>query len=94
MENLSSRDAIQQIMDSLKSLLLYKNEMYGDSALNPAKVFSKLGAEEGIKIRLDDKLKRVMNSDEVRKNDVADLIGYLVLFLASKGWYNFDEFKD
>ena len=91
---LSSQDAIREIMNNLKDLLLYKNKMYGDSAVNPTKVFSKLDAEEGIKIRLDDKLKRIINSDKLRRNDIVDMIGYLVLLLVARGWYTFSDFKD
>lgn len=81
----------QEITESLTSLLEYKNEKYGNSALEPLKVFSgkcKTGT------RIDDKLARIKNNPELQKNDVADVMGYLVLICAEKGWTNFDEFKD
>lgn len=86
--------AISQTCDSLKVLLLYKNEKYGNSGLEPINVFSKQSAETGLLQRLDDKIARIKNSTELRKNDVADLFGYLALLCVSKGWDNFDEFKD
>lgn len=79
------------IFDSLKSLLDYKNKQYGNSALQPMKVFSgkcKVGQ------RIDDKLARVANSKELRTNDVVDILGYLVLICKEKGWDNFDKFMD
>lgn len=79
------------ILDSLKSLLDYKNKQYGNSALQPMKVFSgkcKVGQ------RIDDKLSRVANSKELRTNDVVDILGYLVLVCKEKGWDNFDKFMD
>lgn len=79
------------IFDSLKSLLEYKNKQYGNSALQPMKVFSgkcKVGH------RIDDKLARVANSKELRTNDVVDILGYLVLVCKEKGWDNFDKFMD
>lgn len=79
------------IFDSLKSLLDYKNKQYGNSALQPMKVFSgkcKVGQ------RIDDKLARVANSRELRTNDVVDILGYLVLVCKEKGWDNFDEFME
>lgn len=79
------------ITESIGSLLEYKNEKYGNNALDPINIFQgkcKSGQ------RLDDKLSRVKNSKELRKNDVADLIGYLVLTCKEFGWSNFDEFKD
>jgi hypothetical protein len=60
----------------------------------PINVFSKSDALTGLLGRLDDKIARIKNSPELRKNDVADCIGYLTLLCVSKGWTNFDEFKD
>lgn len=93
-KELSTLEKIFEITTSLGHLLQYKNKKYGDSALKPMNIFSKLSAEEGIKIRLDDKIKRIISSEELRKNDVCDLMGYLVLLCASKNWLDFEEFKD
>jgi len=78
-----SQKKIVEICDSMKDLLLYKNEKYGDSALNPSNIFYKGDATNSIKIRLDDKIGRVRNCEETRVNDVCDIIGYCVLLLAS-----------
>ena len=64
-------------------LLIRKNEAYGDSVLNPANIFSKLDSVEAIKIRLDDKLKRIANvgvSDET-EDTLMDCAGYMVLLM-------------
>jgi hypothetical protein len=72
---------IATICDQLKELLLEKNRKYGDSALNPVRVFSKASPIEQIKVRLDDKLSRLRNQQEDEDEDVlTDLIGYIVLF--------------
>ena len=55
---------IRIIMDSMKDLLLYKNKKYGDSAINPKKIFYKGDSTNSILIRLDDKLGRVMSNTE------------------------------
>lgn len=81
----------KSLLDSLNDLLVYKNKKYGNVALQPLDIFSKYG---GIGQRLDDKLARVKNGETLRKNDVCDLIGYLVLLCKEHGWENFDEFKD
>jgi len=86
--------SIRRVCNSLLSLLLEKNKRYGDSAVNPTKIFSKLASSEGILVRLDDKLNRVINSAELRKDGVADILGYLVLLCVSKGWTDFSEFID
>jgi hypothetical protein len=80
-----SQKKIVEICESMKDLLLYKNEKYGDSALNPKNIFYKGDATNSIKIRLDDKIGRVRNCEETRVNDVCDIIGYCVLLLASMG---------
>ena len=78
---------ISDIMDSMKDLLLYKNQKYGDSAINPKKIFYKGDSTNSILIRLDDKLGRIISNTEEkpRTNDVADLIGYCTLLLISMG---------
>ena len=87
-------DKIKQTCDSLNRLLQEKNKRYGNSALEPLGVFNKKSASDGIMVRLDDKLMRVKNSDELRKNDVSDIMGYLVLLCVDKGWNDFDDLID
>ncbi|NRA77291.1 MAG: hypothetical protein HRU18_03700 [Pseudoalteromonas sp.] len=80
------------ILKSIGRLLEYKNHKYGNVALEPLNIFAKFGG--GIGQRIDDKLARVKNSEGLRKNDVVDIIGYLILLCRDKGWSNFDEFMD
>lgn len=82
-----TQQKIHEIMGAMKDLLLYKNQKYGDSAINPKKIFYKGDATNSILIRLDDKIGRVMSNTEEkpRVNDVADIIGYCVLLLISMG---------
>ena len=87
-------EEIEQTLLGMNRLLQEKNKRYGNSALVPLKIFSKQSAENSICIRLDDKLSRIKNGDELRKNDVADMIGYLVLLCVAKGWTSFDELID
>ena len=66
-------------------LLIEKNRKYGDSALNPARIFSKASNIEQLKVRLDDKLSRIKNAQDDEDEDViADLIGYLVLLTVAR----------
>ena len=77
----STQDLIRIKCDECKELLLEKNREYGDSALHPLGIFSKLNAIEAIKIRIDDKLARIQFSGQknIKEDTVLDLIGYLVL---------------
>jgi hypothetical protein len=77
---------VKEVLDSIESLLISKNAKYGNAALEPLGVFSKLSPEQGLLIRIDDKLKRIKNGS-LEKDDedvVNDLIGYLVLLKISK----------
>ena len=93
-----SQKKIVEVCDNMKSLLLYKNQKYGDSALNPNNIFYKGDCTNSIKIRLDDKIGRIKNNtDEIlRINDVADIIGYCTLLLVSMGANkeDFEKLKD
>ena len=82
-----TQNKINEIMEAMQDLLLAKNRLYGNSALNPKHIFYKGDAVNSILIRLDDKLGRIMaNTDEKpRINDVADIIGYCTLLLISMG---------
>lgn len=60
--------------------LVKKNISYGDSALNPIRLFSSADSTEQLKVRIDDKLNRIKNAQGFPgDNDVDDLIGYLIL---------------
>lgn len=80
-----SQKKIVEVCDSMKDLLLYKNQKYGDSALNPEPIFYKGNATNSILIRLNDKIGRIKNNTEElpRVNDVCDVIGYCTLLLVS-----------
>lgn len=68
-----------------------KDSRYGNSALMPLSIFAD---HHPYGSRLDEKLARIKNCDELRKNDVADIIGGLMLICQSKGWDNFDDLID
>lgn len=72
---------ITKASEEITDLLLLKNAAYGDSALNPLRIFSEADPEHGLKVRIDDKLSRIKNQG-LRSNDedtLNDLIGYLIL---------------
>jgi hypothetical protein len=76
---------IATVCDEIKELLLEKNRLYGDSATNPVRVFSKADPTEAILIRMDDKLSRIRNMNRDDTEDAyLDLLGYLVLYRVAK----------
>ena len=73
---------ISKVCDDIKELLLYKNKMYGDSALSPNRIFSRSSGIEQLLVRIDDKLNRIQKGAGLVANDedvIQDLIGYLIL---------------
>lgn len=71
---------VRQVLQEIEDLLVEKNESYGNSALEPLSVFSKLSASERLDVRIDDKLNRLYSGKDYGQEDtVTDLLGYLVL---------------
>ncbi len=71
---------VRRITSQIADLLIEKNAAYGDSALNPIRVFSKSDRIEQLNVRIDDKISRMQRGSEYRDEDTEmDLIGYLVL---------------
>ena len=89
----------EEVFEGIKKFLVEKNRRYGNSALEPLGVFTNHIDENdkalsGILVRLDDKLKRIKNAEDLRKNDVIDTIGYLIILCRHKNWTSFEEFID
>ena len=77
--------AIKSKCDELKTMLLEKNRKYGDSAFEPARIFSRANAREQILVRIDDKLNRIKNRQNDEDEDVImDLAGYLILLMIAR----------
>lgn len=80
--------ALSDELSELYDMLSEKNARYGNSAMEPVRIFSKANPVEQLKVRIDDKLSRIVSSDlETDGEDVVmDLIGYLLIYrMATKG---------
>lgn len=76
----ASKDTLVKACQDIVKFLLDKNRRYGNSAIEPVRLFSKADAVEQIKVRIDDKLSRLMSKQGDEDEDVLkDLIGYLFL---------------
>lgn len=76
----TARDMIIRACEEVQTILLAKNRKYGNSALEPMRVFSKASAIEQLNVRIDDKLSRLASKQPDEDEDVElDLIGYLIL---------------
>ena len=80
-----TQEKIKNKCEELKSLLLAKNRKYGNSALEPCRIFSRANAVEQILVRIDDKLNRIKNRQDDEDEDVImDLAGYLILLMIAR----------
>jgi len=71
---------VRRILADIGDLLIAKNEAYGDSALNPVRIFSTTDPLEQLRVRIDDKLSRIARGKDAGEDVITDLIGYLVLY--------------
>jgi hypothetical protein len=76
---------LDKVVERVVKLLKEKNAAYGNTALNPPNVFSKLDSTEAICARIDDKLSRIKNKgiNDKTEDTVDDIIGYLLLLKMS-----------
>ncbi len=79
------KNKLNDVLVEIELMLTEKNRKYGNSALEPINIFSKLDKIEQLKISIDHKLKRIQNqqSDDI-EDSVNDLIGYLILLKMAK----------
>lgn len=84
-ESSSFEQNVRRILEGVADTVVQKNLAYGDSALNPIRVFSKTDRMEQLFVRLDDKLSRVQKGHEYPGDDtIRDIIGYCTLILIAR----------
>lgn len=76
------KNAVDSVLLDIHNLLVKKNNKYGP--VEDFSVFSRLPAEEALKVRIDDKLRRIRNLTKDDEDTLLDLIGYLVLLYVSR----------
>ena len=73
--NNKTEKSISEICDGIKELLIEKNRAYGNSALDPVRIFSQADSDEQICVRIDDKLSRFARGKEYQgDNDLDDVM--------------------
>ena len=70
---------ILRVCIELAVFLMGKNIAYGNSALDPLGVMSAADPTEQIRIRMDDKLSRLVRGRDAGEDPIRDLVGYWVL---------------
>lgn len=75
---------VQAVLADVGNLLIEKNKKYGNSALDPMRVFSRARTVEQIRVRLDDKLSRLARGVGEDEDVERDVMGYLVLLRVAR----------
>ncbi|CAN1721979.1 protein of unknown function [Hyphomicrobium sp. 1Nfss2.1] len=75
----SFADRLDDEIYLVRCMLLKKNAAYGNSALDPVRIFSSAPPAEQIAVRLDDKLSRLKRGHAAGEDVEEDLLGYLFL---------------
>lgn len=73
-------ERVNNYLADLGELLIAKNAAYGNSALDPIRVFSTASPVEQLKVRIDDKISRIAKGHDYANEDtLTDIAGYIVL---------------
>ncbi len=71
---------LDAVLADVRALLVAKNAAYGDSALNPLRLFAgDLDVAAQLRVRIDDKLSRLARGTAAGEDVEKDLLGYLLL---------------
>ena len=82
----NTQDHIVAVCNELRDFIVEKNLKYGDSAIDPVRIFSKAPPDEQLKVRVDDKLSRIARGVENLEDEdvLRDLVGYMILMLVQR----------
>jgi len=83
-QHISWSEAIREQCSLIQTGLLRYNEKYGSSIFRPVTVLSSVSAEQALRMRIDDRIRKLGNAvtPEEERELVDDLIGYLINFRA------------
>lgn len=72
-------EEIRKVQAEDLAMLLKKQAAYGNAAIDPLRVFSRVDPVEQLKVRIDDKLSRMARGSVSDEDVTRDLRGYLLL---------------
>lgn len=75
---------VDRVLAEIGDMLKAKNAAYGNSALDPIRIFSRADTIEQLHVRIDDKLSRVKRGSAAGEDVVRDLVGYFVLLIIAR----------
>lgn len=80
----AKEDALALNWTKVRDLLISKNKAYGNSALDPLRVFSQASVSEQLMVRLDDKVSRLERGAAAGEDVAQDMLGYLLLVIVAQ----------
>jgi|GEM_PF-872922 len=78
------RTRVAEVFADAREMVIAKNAAYGDSALNPVRVFATASPMEQLLVRLDDKVSRLERGQAAGEDVAKDMLGYLLLVLIAQ----------
>lgn len=72
-------DAVAAWLQTVADTVRERNASYGDSAIDPVRVFSRAPSDEQLRVRIDDKLSRVARGAGATPDTLVDLAGYIAI---------------
>lgn len=81
-EALKTSPAIGRAIDDLCAFLIAKNKKYNNSVFEPLRMFSRGSVEDLIRVRLDDKVTRILRGQLAGEDSFDDFAGYMILLRA------------
>ena len=80
----SFEQKVRTILTDVGDIVVARNKEYGNSALDPVRVFSKSDRMEQLKVQLDHKLSRIARGGDPGLDTIRDIIGYCTLILIAR----------
>lgn len=77
-------DAVAAWLQTVAYTVRERNATYGDSVLDPIRVFSRATDDEQLRVRIDDKLSRVARGAGATPDTLLDLAGYIAILAVAQ----------
>lgn len=81
-EELKTSPAIAQALDDMADFLVAQNTRYANSVFEPIRMFTSASVETLIRVRMNDKVARIMRGQLAGEDAFKDLLGYHILHQA------------
>jgi len=94
--NTSWKLAIENTLSSIRDGMLRHHQKWGSSIFQPVTILSSIGAEDAIRLRIDDRLRKLTKcrSESEERELIDDLIGYLINLRAFNSIHKPDVWRD